>query len=106
MLSGAGSGEFACRPDYLLPLEFVPDVSAIATGSRPTGMGLPRVPVAIWIGVTVPGPEPGESATYAVVPSGVIAMAEGLSPALTAVLGLPGSGPDRRHGPGRVGGDR
>jgi len=50
---------------------------------------LPRVPVAIWIGVTVPGPEPGEPATYAVVPSGVIAMAEGLSPALTAGPGRP-----------------
>jgi hypothetical protein len=52
-------------------------------------MGLPRVPVAIWIGVTVPGPELGESATYPIVPSGVIAMATGLSPALTAVPGRP-----------------
>jgi hypothetical protein len=59
----SGAGQASCRPDYLLPLEFVPDVSAIATGSRPTGMGLSRVPVAIWIGVTVPGPELAESVT-------------------------------------------
>lgn len=50
---------------------------------------MPGVPVASWIGVTVPGPELAESATYAVAPSGVIAMARGLSPALTAVPGLP-----------------
>ena len=54
-LAGAGQSGLACRPDYLLPPEFALEDSAIATGRWPTGMDLSRVPVAIWIGVTVPG---------------------------------------------------
>ena len=52
-------------------------------GLAPTAIGLPAALVAVFIGVTLPEPL---LATYAVRPSGVIAIANGLLP---TGIGLP-----------------
>jgi hypothetical protein len=52
-------------------------VTTIAEGREPTRIGLPALPDAARIGVTVPEPE---FTTYAVRPSGVTAIATGCLP--------------------------
>jgi hypothetical protein len=54
-------------------------------GLAPTGIGVPSVRVAKSIGVTEPEPS---SATYALLPSGVIATANG-SLRLGSMIGVP-----------------
>jgi hypothetical protein len=71
-------------------------VTAMTSASQPpapdvpTLMGLPAVPLAVSIGVTISSPRLVVTGTYAVLPSGMIAMAVGKAPAPPTLIAAPG----------------